>query len=343
MNINIRQLFFVFSLSIILFSQNFAQKTDTILLTNGDELTGEVKYMEFAQIKFSTSAMSNIYIEWDSVAYINSAKSFKIEDKYGNYWFGTLSTDTTINQLVIKFDSSSYYVEIDNVVRIIPIKHSVWERLVLSVDLGLNYTKASDVGTLSFSGSGSYQTIKYLRELRFNSISTAKKDSTTAQNHNLDFTFLRFWENYWFLSTFTGAQRNTELGLDLRLYLGSKYGKDFIRSNTILWYAAVGLQYAREFRNETEKSSNLEGVISTRFKKFQYHSPKIDLTTDLIVYPSITTWGRVRYTFDTKLKWEIINNLFWQLTLYDYFDNQPATNAGTHDYGIIISFGWSKS
>ena len=102
--------------------------------------------------------------------------------------------------------------------RIVPIKHTVWDRLKFSADLGFNYTKASDVGTLSFSGYGSYRTVNYLRELSFNSISTAKKDSTTAQNHNLDFTFLRFWENYWFLSTFTGAQKNTELGLDLRIY-----------------------------------------------------------------------------------------------------------------------------
>jgi len=343
MNINLRLVFWQLSFSIILLSNIFAQKTDIVRLTNGDVLTGEVKYMEFAQIKFSTSAMSTIYIEWDSVAYIHSDKSFKIEDQLGNNWFGTLSTDTTINKLVMSIDTSSYYININNVVRIFPIQQTFWNKLKLSVDLGFNYTKASDVGTLSFSGSGSYRTISYLRELKFNSISTAKKDSTTAENHNVDFTFTRYWENYLFLSTFTGVQKNTELGLDLRVYLGSQFGKDLIRSNTILWNTALGLQAAREFQNDDEKSTDLEGVVSTKFKKFQYHSPKIDFTTDIMIYPSITTWGRVRYTFDTKLKWEIFNDLFWQLTIYDYFDNQPSTNMGTHDYGIIISFGWSKT
>ena len=41
-----------------------AEKTDIIILSNGDRLTGEVKRMEFAQVEFKTDAMSTVYIDW---------------------------------------------------------------------------------------------------------------------------------------------------------------------------------------------------------------------------------------------------------------------------------------
>ena len=87
--------------------------------------------------------------------------------------------------------------------------------------------------------------------------------------------------------------------------------------------------------------TNLEGLVALRHKKFQYEDPEIDLNTTLTIYPNITTPGRIRLNFNTNLTWEVFEDFFWKLTLYDNFDNQPVTeNAGKNDYGVTLSFGW---
>jgi hypothetical protein len=54
--------------------------------------------------------------------------------------------------------------------------------------------------------------------------------------------------------------------------------------------------------------------------------------------PSITEWGRVRAEFSTKVKWEIVGDLFWLVEVYDSFDSDPQTvGAANHDYGVITS------
>ena len=45
-----------------------AQKTDIVTLHNGDKLTGEIKELDHAKLKYSTDDISTIYIEWAKIA-----------------------------------------------------------------------------------------------------------------------------------------------------------------------------------------------------------------------------------------------------------------------------------
>ena len=138
-------------------------------------------------------------------------------------------------------------------------------------------------------------------------------------------------------------EQNTELGLNLRLLAGAAGGKDLLRTNTNIVTTDIGAQFTREW-TEIDKSGkfHLEAKIGGRYSKFQYSDPEIDLTTNLEIYPSISQWGRIRINFDVKLKWEIIEDLYWSLTFYDNFDNKPqGVNAHKNDYGVVLAFGWS--
>jgi hypothetical protein len=41
----------------------FADKTDVVVLLNGDHLTGEVKGLSYGQLRFTTDNMGTVYIE----------------------------------------------------------------------------------------------------------------------------------------------------------------------------------------------------------------------------------------------------------------------------------------
>jgi len=334
--------FICLTLCMILTMPAIAAKEDIIVLKNGDYITGEVKRMEFARLSYSTDAMKTLSIEWNEIKYLKAKETFRIELETGYDFSGSLDTDTLNNMLIIKFDSLYYKARFYDVVRIIPIKDSFLERSKLSLDLGFSYTKASDIAQLTSNVNGSYRSWQFRHELDFNSIVTAEKDSNSSQNVDLTWTTSRFFIYKWFLNAFVGAQKNSELGLNLRLFFGGGGGKDLFRTNTNLLTAGGGLQVTQEWReNQAGSETNLEGLLVLSHKKFQYDDPEIDLNTSATIFPSITNWGRIRFSFNTNLSWEIWNDFFWKLTLYDNFDNQPPTEGTSkNDYGITLSFGW---
>jgi len=320
-----------------------AAKTDIVILKNGDHLTGELKRMEFARLTFKTDAMSTIYIEWNKIIYLKAAETFRTELENGYDFAGSLDTDSLNNELIIIFDSLSYHSKLNKIVRIIPIKDTFLKRLKFSIDLGFSYTKASDVAQLSTNLSGSVRSWQWNHNLAFNSIVTTKVDTTPAENIDLNYNLSRFFLYRWFLNGFTGVEKNTELDLDLRLLIGLGGGKDIFRTNTNLLAAVVGMQVTQEwYISESGSTTNLEGVGYLQHKKFVYDDPEVDITTTFRVYPSLTVPGRIRFSFNTNLKWEIFSDFFWRLTFYDNFDNKPKDpGTSTNDYGITINFGWS--
>ena len=331
-----------FAFILITISLVFAAETDIVVLKNGDYITGEVKGMEFARLSFKTDAMQTVSIEWDEIKYIKAKETFRIEMEDVNDFSGSLDSDSLNQTLIINFKNYSYRIKFSKVVKITPIKDTFEGRVNFSIDLGFSYTKASEVAQLTSNANGSYRSWEFYHQLDFNSIVTSTSDTNTTENIDLRWNTARFFLYKWFIDAFVGAQRNTELGLNLRLLIGGGGGKDIFRTNTNLLSGAGGLQVTQEWNQDTAGSStSLEGIINVRHKKFQYDDPEIDWSTTLRVYPSFTAWGRFRVNFNTNLKWEIYKDLFWRLTFYDNYDSQPPSeDASTNDYGITLSFGW---
>jgi hypothetical protein len=337
-----RHIFVFLLLTLILSYPLYAAKEDIVVLKNGDHITGEVKNMEFARLSYSTDDMQTLSIEWDEIKYIKAKETFRIEMEDETDFSGSLDSDSSTQTLIIKFKNYSYRVAFEEVVKITPIKDTFADRVNFSVDLGFSYTKASEVAQVTSNANGNYRSWEFYHELDFHSIITTTSDTNTTENIDLRWNSSRFYLYKWFVNAFVGAQRNTELGLNFRLLMGGGGGKDVFRTNTNLLSAAAGLQVTQEWnQDESGSTTNLEGLFVARHKKFQYDDPEIDWTTTVRLYPSITSWGRVRLNFNTTLKWEIYKDLFWRLTFYDNFDSQPPSEgASKNDFGITLSFGW---
>jgi len=85
-------------LSLVCYSYSlFAQKTDTVILNNGDHLTGEIVRLEYAKVEYKTDAMSTIFVRWEDIVYIKSDKNFQIELESRVDRFGMIETDTLSN------------------------------------------------------------------------------------------------------------------------------------------------------------------------------------------------------------------------------------------------------
>ena len=92
---------------------------------------------------------------------------------------------------------------------------------------------------------------------------------------------------------------------------------------------------------EPEDVDSLESYGKFQWDWFRYDTPELDWSMNFELIPSLTEWGRIRAETSAKLKWEIINDLNWQIEIYDSYDNQPQTDrASNNDYGINTSLAY---
>lgn len=320
-----------------------AQKIDTLVLKNGNIITGEIKRLELGMLSYKTDAAGTIDVKWEKIINIKSPRTFDIQTEDGGRYFGSLGMSDRENFVKINFINNFLELPLDKLVEIHPLKRTFWMRLDGSVDLGYSFTKASQVSQLNFGGNVTYYGEKWSSSISLNSIITTQpgKDQTRKQDLNISLT--KFLRNQWNITTVAGAEQNTELGLQLRTLLALGVKNDLIHNKRNYLTAIAGLTVNREWSANYENSkNNLESFIGLQFNKFKHVSPKVDISSNVYVYPSISDWGRVRFNAEIKSRIEIVSDLFVGITVYDNFDSRPATEGSAkNDWGVISSVGYT--
>ena len=116
-------------------------------------------------------------------------------------------------------------------------------------------------------------------------------------------------------------------------------GYGIFQTNKDLFYGLLGLSLNREsFTNQAEGATNVEALLALNYQLYIYDSPKASLSTDLVTFPGLTDWGRIRVNYNITLSWEIIIDLFWELSGYYSYDNKPTSGASSNDYYINTAF-----
>ena len=319
-----------------------AQKNDTIYLNNGDRITGELKKFEYGLLSLKTDAMKTVTIEYDRISTLYSAKHFEFRTISGDRYFGTLLNSEVPGTVYIVLANDTIPKLLWDIVQITSIKNRFWQKIDGSVDLGLNYTKASDVFQYSIITSVIHRTTNYSTQFDLSSIRSVQENDTSI-NNDVGLKVVRYFPGKWFALVQTKGQQNSELDLDYRILVGLGGGYDLVRNNFQRLYAVAGMLANRERTIEAGLlSTNIEVSAGIHYKVFRYQQPKIDVTTGFDVYPSLTTGGRVRMEYDLTAKIEIIKDVFFSLTLYDNFDNNPSSSeASKNDWGIITSIGYT--
>src|SRR5215471_3919796 len=69
------------------------QKTDVIVMSNGDRITGEIKGLDAGVLKVDLDYVDGtISVQWLKVAHVESKQLFIVHSQDGSLYTGTLST-----------------------------------------------------------------------------------------------------------------------------------------------------------------------------------------------------------------------------------------------------------
>jgi hypothetical protein len=326
----------------------WAEKTDVVVLINGDRITGEVKQLSYGQLKFKTDHMGTIYIEWDKIASLSTNQVLQVETTDGGRYDGRSPEPgkkaATLRLVPIGKRSAGQAIDLpmDQIVRMAYLEQGNFiDRLDGAVSVGYNYTQATEVEQFNFSGNFGTRNSKRKWNVALDTNMSSQAQGPSSQRATLSGTFEKFLpDRYYYESTLSFTQ-NDELGLDLRGLFSGTAGRYLIQRQGMELRAGAGLSVSRENFSDGTTVDSLELPLTTSFTMFRLDSPKTDVTLELTVLPSLTESGRVRGEASISARHEIVSDLFFEISLYDSYDNRVPEGSSVNDWNVVTSLGYS--
>jgi hypothetical protein len=319
-----------------------AQRTDAVVLVNGDHLTGEVEHLQKGQLELRTDHEGRIEIEWSSIVQIEAIRQFEVVTTDGRRFLGSLGRAEPGFILVVG-GGSAQALTFAEVTGITVIGSSFWKKLDGSLSAGLNYTRSSGVAQTNLSSDTIYRRPAFSVEFQANGTLTYKAEEDTSSDQG---SVSLSYRNYRGQRRFVGAagkfETNESLGLVLRSQAAGSLGYRVVNSNQAQVLVGGGVAVNNEQGVDTAPTDNLEGLLGLKMEYYKYSHPKTNFDLDINYFPSLSDWGRQRLQVNSDVKRELLRDFFIQLSAYDTFDSAPpGASASSNDVGVALSIGWT--
>jgi hypothetical protein len=326
-----------------------AQKTDTLVLRNGDRIIGEATTMTNGLLEYKTDNVGTINVKWTHVSRLTSQSYFSVETRSRQRFYGSLIPADSAGYLAVALEYV-HLVALPDVVELTRIKQtSVFSRIDGYLDLGFSYAKSNKTVQLTSTLDAKYL-LEYWGVYLKGDIFLQSQEGdggTPTRRWSVQPSVQRDLGKGWVAYLVGQLQANKELNLDLRTLGSPGVGHHLFRSNAHQAVAFLGLAAQRERYTDTTATGNKEEVTSLaaslggQYRAFRYDSPELDLSATLEVYPSLTELGRVRTEGDLRTRYEAIKSLFITLAFQISADNRPPSkDTPKSDFTTTLSLTW---
>ena len=314
----------------------------TVVLSNGDRLTGEISSLEKGKLSLKTAYAGTVQIDWAAVREFDTDQQFEILTQSGRRYKGTLQRRADTMEIVTDAERAS--IPPVDVAGLVPLSDgeppSFWERVDGTIDAGYSFARGnSDLTQSSFGLRGDYVREKYAVQLTASSIFSRQDDADSTSRHTLNGRIDRFLSPRALAFFIGGLERNERQQLNLRTTTGGGLGWRLIKKKNTELSVRGGLTFTNERFNDGVELSSAEALAQVEWKSLQFG--KVELTTDAKFYPSLTESGRYRLEYDSSMRIPVLSRLTWSLSLFDRFDSDPPLPVQRNDYGLVSAFGFT--
>jgi putative salt-induced outer membrane protein YdiY len=325
------------------------RKDDVIIMKNGDRLTGEIKRLEEGKLVFSASYMAaDVSVDWSQVERLETKDEFSVYLTGGGAHTGVISKKSTAADASPSFSIYSGTGEIqafrNEVVVVRPVEDSPWKQLTGSVDYGYSYTGGNNATTQSsLSAAVAYRVEKWWMETNGSSVFNAQSEGTSTGRNTFSFLYARKLTDRWYAAVLSELLNSRQQDLTLRVTTGVGLGRVLLRTERTSVRLLSGVLFSREdYTNDAgaqPRANNAEALFQLRYDMYRFK--KLDVSSIVYAYPSLTDQGRVRTGLQASLGVELFRNFKWKFNLYENFDSRPPVHAPRNDFGTGTSVGWT--
>lgn len=325
-------------------------KTDVLVMKNGDRMSCEIKGLEAGILEVSFDYIDGTTsLDWSKVARVESKQLFLVKTEDGSVHTGTLDTITRLGERPVTIEvaeSPALGIEIDQrqIISLTPTSENFWRRFNGDVSFGVTYSKGNRSTVYSLGSETAYVRERWGVLGNFDSNLSSNNGATASARNELTVIATRLmpWKN-WFYAGMTDFLQSSVQGISLQSSLGGGVGRYLKNTNRASVFLIGGAAWQNT--NYQQSASPISGHnlaagwIYAGAKLFKFSKSNLDLTAVLL--PAISDPGRLRFNGNASYYVKLFSDLKWNVSFYASWDNRPPTGFSSNDYGTSSGLSWT--
>jgi putative salt-induced outer membrane protein YdiY len=327
------------------------EKTDVVIMRNGDRLTCEIKGLTADALYISLDyALGTVSIDWFKVDHLESNQLFVVKTQNGEVYSGTLSMPQTEAERPVSIievaDPSGAKVELpkNEVTRMDQEFARFWQRFNGSFGLGAIYNKGNQSTQYSLSSDVDYPRERWAASVSYDSVLSSSQGISPSTRNQLDVSAYRLmaWNNWYYKGTADFLQ-SSEQGINLQSTFAGGVGRYLKNTNRLSLTITGGFAYQRIAYGKSVLVAAPENVssawISSQLKLFQFDRTNLIATASLL--PALSDPGRVHFNVNTSYYIKIWAKFNFNVSFYGNWDTRPPPGFSGSDYGTSVGLNWT--
>lgn len=337
---------FTLLLTVPLFAR---EKSDVIVMNNGDRFTGEIKGLDSGVLFVSFDYIDGTSsIQWSKVHHLESKQLFVVKTEDGSVYSGTLKTAESPagRPMQIQISESPERAEMVEQSRIVQLDQTsdrFWQRFNGQVNSGIMYSKGNQSTQYNLSSSVEYPRERWAAGATISSSLSSSTGSSASTRNSLALNALRLlrWNN-WYYSGLTNFLQSSAQEIQLQSNISAGLGRYLKNTNHAKISVLAGLAWQNTRYSQSTNSQNTQNIaaamVATDVKVFEFDKTNLDVSA--MAFPALSQPGRAFFNTNVTYYVKVFRHLTWNVSFYGNWDNQPPSHFSGSDYGTSSGIGW---
>ena len=327
-------------------------KSDVIVMRNGDRFTCEVKSLDADTLSISLDyAAGTISIDWGKVDHIESKQLFLVKTQDGLVYSGSLFTPSIPGGRPTKIEvleESTSKIELDkaHIIHMEETDLSFWRRFNGQVGLNSIYSKGNQSVQYNLNADAVYPRERWSAGVSYSSSfsSNTSSSAVTRNESQLSAQRLLRWNN-WYYAGLADFLQSSEQGIQLQSTFGGGIGRYLKNTNNTMISVYGGVAWQNiAYREQLVTATNQQvtsALLVGKISLFRFDKTNLDVVTTVL--PALSDPGRIHTNLNVAYYIKLWSKFTWNFSFYGNWDNQPPPGFSTSDYGtssgITYRFG----
>lgn len=325
-------------------------KSDVLVLNNGDHLTCEIKGLDKGVLYIGLDYVhGTVEVDWSKVSQVSSKQIFLVSTEDGRNYVGALSVAEGEASRMIRIEAvedtiNPVLVKQRAVVGMSQTSQNFWQRFSGDINSGFTFSKANETVQYSLGADAEYLRKSWSSGATFNSTLTSSTGVPTSTRNNvmMYYRHLMRWDKWFYMGIGTTLQ-STEQNIRFQGTVGSGVGRYVANTNHVLINVFSGLAYQNTAYTQTgtrpPNENTAAAMLGVDASLFRFGKTKV--TLDAVTIPALNQPGRVYNNVSATHYVKFWGNFTWNLSFYGNWDNQPPSTFSGSDYGVTSGLGWT--